>query len=201
MTDYFALMDEPRRPWLDISVLKQKFLTLSSTLHPDKVHQAGEPEKSAAAKKFAELNAAFSCLAEPKLRLLHLLQLEFGAKPADVQQIPPALADLFAEVATACRKADAFLAEKSQATSPLVQVQMFERAQEWSERLKPVQDKLGDLKGKLTGELKSLDGAWMANDVAGRKQLLPRLEDLYRLFGYVNRWHSQIQERIVQFSL
>jgi len=201
VTDYFALLDEPRRPWLDAGTLKQKFLALSADLHPDKIHSAGEAEKSGAAKKFAELNAAFQGLAEPKSRLLHLLQLELGAKPQEVQQIPPALADLFAEVATVCRQADAFLAEKSQATSPLVQVQMFERAQEWIERLKPVQDKLGDLKGKLTDELKSLDGVWMAADVAGRKQLLPRLEDLYRLFGYVNRWHSQIQERIVQFSL
>ena len=27
------------------------------------------------------------------------------------------------------------------------------------------------------------------------------LEELYRLFGYFNRWNSQIQERIVQLTL
>src|SRR6516164_10776349 len=127
MTDNFALLDEPRRPWLDTDALKQKFLGLSASAHPDKIHSAGEAEKSGAAKSFAELNAAYNCLAEPKSRLLHLLQLELGAKPKDVQQIPPALADLFVEVAAACRDSDAFLAEKRKITSPLVQVGFFER--------------------------------------------------------------------------
>ena len=201
MTDYFSLLDEPRRPWLDISALKQKFLSLSSTLHPDKIHSAGESERSAATKSFAELNAAYNCLAEPKSRLLHLLQLELGAKPKDVQQIPPALADLFVEVAAACRDSDAFLAEKRKITSPLVQVGFFERGQEWVERLQQTQARLGDLKEKLVAELKSTDTAWASGTAAERKSLLAGLENLYRLFSYLNRWNSQIQERLVQLTL
>ena len=134
MTDNFALLNEPRRPWLDPDPLKQKFLAQSANLHPDKIHSASEAEKSAAAKKFAELNAAYNCLAEPKSRLLHLLELELGAKPKDIQQIPAALADLFAEVATVCKSADHFLAEKTKATSPLLQVRLFERGQDWIEK-------------------------------------------------------------------
>jgi curved DNA-binding protein CbpA len=201
MTDYFSLLDEPRRPWLDSGALKQKFLALSASLHPDKIHSAGEAEKSSAAKQFAELNAAFNCLTTPKLRLLHLLQLELDAKPKDVQQIPPALADLFAEVATACRNTDTFLAEKHRATSPLVQVQFFERAQEWIEKLKQTQAGLRQLNEKLTVELKSIDTAWNQGTAADRKMLLTGLEDLYRFFSYLNRWQSQVQERIVQLSL
>ena len=34
MTDAFALLDEPRRPWLDAGALKQKFLPISSAAHP-----------------------------------------------------------------------------------------------------------------------------------------------------------------------
>src|SRR5271169_3437801 len=135
MTDNFALLNEPRRPWLDADLLKQKFHALSATAHPDKIHSASEAEKNAAAKKFAELNSAYNCLLEPKSRLLHLLELESGAKPKEIQQIPNDLADLFAEVASLCKNADAFLAEKSKATSPLLQVQLFERAQNWIEKL------------------------------------------------------------------
>src|ERR1039457_4776412 len=152
MTDFFALLAEPRRPLLDADLLKQKFLALASDAHPDRIHSASEADKTDATKRFTELNAAYNCLAEPKSRLLHLLQLELGAKPKDVQQIPPALADLFAEVATTCQSADTFLAEKSNATSPLVQVQLFERAQEWIERLKLLQARLGGLNEKLAGE-------------------------------------------------
>jgi hypothetical protein len=199
--DYFALLDEPRRPWLDPDSLKQKFLALSASVHPDKIHSAGESEKSNASKKFAELNAAYNSLAAPKTRLLHLLELERGAKPRDVQQIPDGLADLFAEVATICRQVDGFLAEKAKAVSPLLQVQLFERAQEWIEKLNAVQRKVNELSERLFNELKLLDGAWMAGDSATRNDLLNDLEKLYRLFSYFNRWGGQIQERIVQLSL
>jgi DnaJ-domain-containing protein 1 len=199
MTDNFALLNEPRRPWLDADLLKQKFFALASGAHPDRVHGAGESEKTEATRRYAQLNAAFNCLAEPKLRLLHLLELELGAKPKDIQTIPAALADLFAEVANSCRSADVFLAEKGQVTSPLVQVQLFERGQDWIAKLNVLQRKLNDLREQLTGELKSLDEQWGAAGSA-RREMLPKLEELYRLFSYFNRWNNQIQERVVQLS-
>ncbi len=52
-----------------------------------------------------------------------------------------------------------------------------------------------------TDELKSLDAQWILAGAASRKEILPKLEELYRLFGYFNRWNSQIQERVVQLSL
>ena len=200
MTDHFALLNEPRRPWLDADLLKQKFLALASDAHPDRIHGASESEKAEVTQSYAQLNAAFNCLAEPKLRLLHLLELELGAKPKDIQQIPTALADLFAEVATNCRSVDGFLAEKSKAASPLLQVQLFERGQDWVEKLNVLQRKLNDLREKLTGELKSLNEKWISVDSVSRQELLPKLDELYRLFGYFNRWNSQILERVVQLS-
>jgi DnaJ-domain-containing protein 1 len=200
MPDYFALLNEPRRPWLDAGALKQKFLALSATVHPDKAHNASEMEKSAAAKAFAELNAAFTCLSEPKSRLLHLLELELGAKPKDIQQIPASLANLFAEVAMTCRTVDVFLQEKTQATSPLVQVQMFSRGHEWVEKLQTLQQKLKSLHEQMAERLKSIDAQWLAGNADAQKNLLPRIEELYRLFSYFNRWNNQIQERVVQLS-
>jgi DnaJ-domain-containing protein 1 len=200
MLDNFAFLNEPRRPWLDADLLKQKFLAQSANAHPDKIHSASETEKNIAAKKFAELNAAYNCLLEPKSRLLHLLELETGAKPRDIQQIPNTLADLFAEVANVCKDADNFLAEKTKATSPLLQVQLFERGQDWIEKLNSLQKKLNELREKISAELKSLDAKWIITDENLRRELLPKLEELYRLFSYFNRWHNQILERIVQLS-
>ena len=196
----FTLLNEPRRPWLDADLLKQKFLALATVAHPDRVHNASDSDKAEATQRYTQLNAAFNCLAEPKLRLLHLLELELGAKPKDIQQIPAALADLFAEVANSCRSADRFLAEKSKATSPLVQVQLFERGQDWVEKLNGLQRKLNELREQLTDKLISLDAQWISVDAAARREILPKLEELYRLFGYFNRWNNQIQERVVQLS-
>lgn len=224
MTDCFALLNEPRRPWLEAGALKQTFLALSASLHPDKIHSAGAAARFDAAKLFAELNAAYHCLAEPKSRLLHLLELELGAKPKDIQQIPAALADQFAEVAMTCRGADGFLAERSRVTSPLLQVQWFERGQAWVEKLQALQQKLDGLHGQLLAELKTLDEKWTkagagqppagepaaarpadqtagAGKSAARQELLAEMEQLYRLFGYFNRWSRQLQERVVQLSI
>jgi len=200
VADYFALLNEPRRPLLDADLLKQKFLALASDAHPDRAHNASESEKAEVTQRYAQLNAAYNCLAEPKLRLLHLLELELGAKPKDIQTIPAALADLFAEVATTCRNTDTFLTEKSKVTSPLLQVQIFERGQDWVEKLNVLQRKLNELREKLTNELKSLNAQWISNDAGLRREILPKLEELYRLFGYFNRWNNQIQERVVQLS-
>src|ERR1700721_1387663 len=100
MTDCFALFHETRRPWLDPEALKAKFLTLSGQTHPDRFHSAAAGEKEAAGRRFAELNAAYNCLREPRTRLQHLLELELGAKPAELQQIPPDLAEVFMGIAT-----------------------------------------------------------------------------------------------------
>src|SRR5580704_17653109 len=107
MTDYFKLLEQPRRPWLDVDALKQTFLARSSQIHPDRVHNAPEAERQAAGERYAKLNTAYQCLREPKARLRHLLELESGARSADIQQVPPALTERFFEIGRLCREADA----------------------------------------------------------------------------------------------
>ncbi len=198
MTDFFALLDEPRRPWLEPEPLKQKFLALSTTVHPDRVHNLGEAERAAAQERYTEFNAAYNCLREPKERVHHLLQLELGELPKDVQRIPADLMDLSLEIGQRCREADLFLAEKAKATSPLLQVKMFERGHELVDKLRPVRERVDAFTERLNEELKQIDTAWQSN--GSRPELLKRLEEVYRLFGYFNRWQSQLQERAVRLS-
>jgi curved DNA-binding protein CbpA len=203
MIDCFALLQEPRRPWLDPEALKQKFLALSAQLHPDRVHHASEAEKSEAQRRFAELNSSYQRLRDPKERLQHLLELELGAKPQQVQRIPPELMDVSMEVAGLCRQADAFIVEKGRTSSPLLLVQIFERGQEWAGKLTGLQRQIQCRQGALEAELKRLDAEWEAVENQrgpGRRDTLPRLEELWRLFGFCGRWSAQLQERIVRLS-
>src|SRR5882724_876065 len=142
MTDCFALLEEAHRPWLDPDSLKQKFLTLSALVHPDRAHNSNETEKNAAHLRYMEMNAAYNCLRDPKERLRHLLELERGARPNDLQQIPPDLMDVFMEVSRICRDTDSFLTEKAKVSSPLLKVKLFERAQSWTDSLTALQRKL-----------------------------------------------------------
>jgi DnaJ-domain-containing protein 1 len=205
MTDAFALLNEPRRPWLDTEALKEKFLPLSSAAHPDRTHNAPEAEQQETNQRYAELNAAYNTLREPRDRLLHLLELEQGAKPSDIQRIPPGTMDLFVEVGQLCRDVDAFLAERSHVTSPLLKVQMFERAMEWTDQLQLLQQRINAKRDELATELEQMNAVWESAPAMGtaeRLTALPleRLEQVYRVFSYVARWSEQIQERNVQLA-
>ncbi|HEX3798843.1 MAG TPA: DnaJ domain-containing protein [Verrucomicrobiae bacterium] len=200
MTDNFALLNEPRRPWLDLDSLKEKFLALSTQTHPDRVHQSPEPERIAASARFAELNSAYQCLREPKERLRHLLELERGAKPADIQRVPENLMTAMFEIGQLCKQVDAFLLEYSRVTSPILKVPWFERAQNWVAQLSLRQQKIHSQREELLLELKAMNSAW-ETATASANRPLDRVEEMYRVLGYLTRWSEQIQERVVRLSL
>ena len=206
MSDPFALLQEPRRPWLDSEALKTKFFALSAETHPDRFHNASEADKLAATQRYADLNAAYNCLREPKDRLACLIEVESGAPLKDIQRIPPGTMDLFMEVGQVCRDADAFIAERAKVTSPLIKVRFFEKGMEWTDKLNGLQQTIFSKRDALLTELQQLDQLWDAappTSSAERKSALPlqRLEEIYRVFSYITRWTTQLQERVVQLSI
>src|SRR5204863_7159110 len=140
--------------------LKQKFQSLSNPVHPDRVHSATDSEKQSANTRYAELNAAYNTLREPRDRLLHLLELEIGAKPDDIQRIPPGTMDLFVEVGQLCRDIDAFMAERANVSSPLVKVQMFQRGMEWTDKLQSLQQRIVAKRDELAVERWTMNELW-----------------------------------------
>lgn len=200
--DNFVLLNEPRRPWIDPDLLKSVFLPLAAQFHPDKVTGG---DKTSANERYAALNAAYRCLADPKERLRHLLELELGAPPKDVQAMPPDMMELLMEIGQTCREADSFLLEKSRTTSPLLKAKLFQAGLEWTERLNRLRQIIELRREDLLAELKNMNDAWNNAPPPGdaaRTAALPlvRLEELYRLFSYVGRGLAQVQERLVQLS-
>jgi hypothetical protein len=202
MIDYFTLLDEPRRPWLEETVLKQKFLDLSARLHPDRTHHLSEVDRRSTQDRYVELNAGYNCLREPRDRLRHLLELERGSLPREIQPTPPEMMDLFMEIGGVLREADALLGEKVRITSPLLKVQFLERTHETVEKLLALQQTIRNRREHVLSQVKQADLAWVAHSspASGRTELLQRLEGFYRLFSYLDRWMGQTQERIVQLS-
>ncbi len=196
MKDNYLLLKEPRRLWLEADLLKTKFFALSSEVHPDRIHNAPESEKLAATQRYSELNAAYQCLREPRSRIRHLLELELGAKPSDLTDIPDELMNLFLAVGKKFRDVDTFLAEKAKATSPMVQVQLFESGMERVDQLNNLTRNIFSLRETLLEELKSLDTVWQS----GKSHQMDRLLNIWRLLSFYERWLAQIQERTVQLS-
>jgi curved DNA-binding protein CbpA len=196
-------LNEPRRPWLEEEALKTKFLSISTSAHPDKALTAGVDERKSAEQRYAELNAAYQCLRDPRERVKHLLELELGTKPQQVQRIPGELMDCSLAVAQLCRQVDTFLAEKATKTSPMLQIPLFERGQEWREKVERLQNRILPQREQLLIELKGLDSLWIssvAHEGDERNRLLRRLEELGALFSYFDKWRAQLQERLVQLS-
>lgn len=196
MTDNFALFNVPRRPWLDEGTLKEKFLQLSAEVHPDRIHNAPAAEKAASSQRFAELNAAYNCLRESRERLRHLLELELGRKPSDLTNVPDNMMELFFSLGKTFREADAFLAEKARAKSPMVQVQLFQRGQEWVEKLSSLRQEVAARRDALITEIQSMSVNWESLT----DKPLEKIQEFWRLLSFYDRWLAQIQERIVQLS-
>ncbi|MBR4249313.1 MAG: hypothetical protein IKQ24_04090 [Verrucomicrobia bacterium] len=195
--DYFALLDEPRKPWIDTGLLKDKFMEMSARYHPDKFPQATPEERERISARYAELNAAYQCLSHTRDRLLHLIELETGKPPSDVQRIPPGTSDLFMQIGQTCTQAAAFLEKQPQTDSPILKAKRFVEQMEWTDKLTDFQNQLQEISDKLEEELKRMNTD-MEN---GAPLPLERLEEIYRSTSYINRWTDQIREKIVQLAV
>ena len=204
--DAFARLDELRRPAPDLEALQAKFQALAIETHPDRTHGGGETGQAAANDRFATLNAAYACLRDPKARLAHLLELESGGKPPDVQRIPPGTIHLFTEVGAACRAVDGLLAGREQEPSPMRRLQYFEGSLEWTERVEVLRNTIRARQEALLEELRGLNAAWQVAPPTGdpaRRAALPlrRLGELSQLLGYFTRWIAQLDERLTRLAL
>jgi DnaJ-domain-containing protein 1 len=206
MTDYFALLHEQRRPWIDPDSLKQKFFALSSANHPDHLHGASEAERQVANQRSIEINAAYACLREPKTRLLHLLELERGGKPKEIERAPAEMTELFFKVGSLLRETDNFLRDKAKVSSPLLKVKSFEKGMTWTEELQRLQQSIESRRQALFAELELMNAAWVSAPEVGnptRSSVLPlnRMEEVYRQLSYFHRWIGQIHERLTELSI
>jgi curved DNA-binding protein CbpA len=186
----FALFGLEPAPALDAAALKERFARATAESHPDKFAQAPEAERAEVDARYSALNQAYQTLNDPRARLLALYELTSGAKPRDIQRIPPGTMDLFKEVGELCRELDEFLERKRATTNRL------EKAALMSEEL-TVQDKLTELRMKLEAFVATVDTELNALDVkwrAGEKDL-NALEAVYRKFSYIARWRQQLEER------
>ena len=187
MTDYFALLGEVRRPWIDSNKLKQKYHQLTLQLHPDRGSR--NQTSSEDTDSLAELNEAFRVLQDPKLRLQHLLVLE-NAAPVAARPVPPALANLFWDTGASLKNLDAIL-EKQSSTSRLTQALNKSEIADAEMRTREILDQLRSLYNDALDKVRRTDPLWLADPAAHVSTLV----DLYDSFSYLSRLIEQVNER------
>ncbi|PZR75723.1 MAG: hypothetical protein DLM73_04910 [Chthoniobacterales bacterium] len=192
MTDYFALLDQPRTPWLDPEKLKEIYHQKTLRAHPDAQTSVGSEETDAA---FSTLNEAYQVLQDPKRRLQHLLSLEGHPPSSSGQTVPKQLHDLFPEVSALTQRAQLLL-EKFNATSNALSRSLLKPSiLELQGDAKRTREKLQALSNASLAELQAIDELWAKN----RPETFDRLRELYYAFAYLTRWTAQLEE--VEFQL
>lgn len=182
MTDHFAILAQPRRPWLDADALKDAFHRAIAQEHPDVAGGSGEAS--------AALNAAYAVLREPAARLRHLIELEWPGVTPTPASIPAALADFFGRIAT-LRQAGAALAKKEAAAqSPLARALL---AGDRATLRRDFQSVLAELETAETAahaDLRALNAAWNPANVNAATQLAAA----HQRFSFLAKWQAQLRE-------
>ncbi|CAN5231754.1 hypothetical protein BH20VER2_BH20VER2_11800 [soil metagenome] len=183
MTDYFALLGQPRQPWLDPDELKQAFHTRSLESHPD-------TQPTAAGAEFTQLNEAYQTLQDPKRRLHHLLTLAGAAPQPAGNAVPREIAELFPVIATLTQDAAQVTAKIAAATSPLSSSLLQPQVLQVQRRVAAARASLQRLHDESTAQLQELNSVWDPGNAA----VVAELQQLYLRFSYVTRWMKELQE-------
>lgn len=188
MTDYFALLDQPRAPWLDPAALKEIFHRKTLAHHPDAM-------VTGSGNEFAELNAAYQTLQDPKRRLHHLLNLE-GHPPSANQTVPAQLQELFPALGALRQRVDVVLEKNRTTTNALSRSLLKPEILALRKDLETWRNKIGALLDSATEELRELNSRWASDSDA---QIVP-LSELYLQFAYLGRWSDQLDEAAFQLA-
>lgn len=190
MIDYFALLQQPRKPWLDPEELKQRYQQLTLASHPDR--QSTNTKSADSRTDFTAINEAYRVLLDPKLRLQHLLKLE--GIPIDAGMVPETLSDVFLEIGTLIQEIDRLLTKSTYTalSKALLRSELMEKQKLTADLL----DKLQTMCERALKELKALDQTWTSN-----QKVAAELSDLASRFAYLIRWIDQLEERRFQLSI
>ncbi len=185
MIDYFALLDQPRRPWLDAEELKQIFHAKTLRAHPDAQGTGASANDSA----FADLNEAYQVLRDPKRRLQHLLSLANAASLGN-GAVPIDLDEFFPIVASLTREAGELHGRLATMSNLLARSLLRPRLLEVQEKINLTLETVREMRGQALVRLKEVDAEdWKALQLLAAK------------FAYLDRWIAELEEKQLQLAL
>lgn len=191
MTDHFALLDQPRAPWLEPASLKEAYHRKTFETHPDTA-AANNTEVG-----FAELNEAYQVLQDPKRRLHHLLELTGRAPSSAEQTVPQDLHDLFLAIGALTQRANLFLERMRAASNALSRSLLKPQLLELQKETTELREKIQALSDASLAQLREMNSRWATN----RSEEIAALSNLYFTFAYLSRWSVQLDETAFQLSL
>ncbi len=186
--DYFTIFGLPRKLWIEMSALEQKFLQMSWKLHPDNFVNASEEERDLSLKRSSELNDAYRTLRDPVGRVEYLLGIEGVRKEGEhKQQAPP---ELLEEVFELNESLDELREAKTSGGDLAALKSRLESAE------KNFQEKLGEVDAQLQTAAHEWDAALQA-DSAMRKKVMAKLNELLNRRSYIKNLVANVQKELL----
>jgi molecular chaperone HscB len=189
-SDYFFMLGLPRRLWLDMGMLEQKFLKLSWKLHPDNFVNATTEEREISLKRSSELNDAYRTLRDPVSRVEYLLAIEGTRKEGQTkQQAPPELLE------------EVFELNES--------LEELREAKAGGSDVGSLRQRLATAENNFEGKLKAVDGELQlaarkwdqtldANaDEDEKKRVMSQLNDLLNRRSYIRNLVVNVQKELL----
>ena len=188
--DHFSLFGLPRKLWIEMSSLEQKFLQLSWKIHPDNFVKASTDEQERALRQSSQLNDAYRVLRDPVARVEYLLELEGTRKEGEQkQQAPP---ELLEEVFELNESLDE-LREAKSSGGDLASLKSKLEAAEGN-----FQEKLGEVDAQLQSAAQQWDAAIDANaGDSDRKAIMIRLNELLNRRSYIRTLVNNVQKELL----
>jgi molecular chaperone HscB len=187
--DYFAIFGLPRKLWIEMGTLEQKFLQMSWKLHPDNFVNASEQERELSLKRSSELNDAYRTLRDPVARVEYLLAIEGERKEGEKKQEAPP--ELLEEVFELNESLDE-LREAKAAGEDLAELKTGLESAE-----KNFQEKLGEVDRQLQAAAHKWDAA-LQGDAATRKKIMARLNELLNRRSYIRNLVTSVAKELAE---
>ncbi len=190
-SDYFLMFEMPRKLWIEMGALEQKFLQLSWKLHPDNFVNATPEEREISLKRSSELNDAYRTLRDPVARVEYLLAIESARKEGhNKQQAPP---ELLEEVFELNESLDELREAKSSGGDTVVLKHRLDAAE------KNFEQKLTEVDGQLQGTAREWDKALDDHaDESARNNITGKLNDLLNRRSYIRNLVVNVQKELVE---
>ena len=187
-SDYFSMFELPRKLWIEMGALEQKFLQLSWKLHPDNFVNATAEEREISLKRSSELNDAYRTLRDPVARVEYLLALEGARKEGqNKQQAPP---ELLEEVFELNESLDELREAKSSGGDTADLKHRLEAAE------KNFETKLTEVDSQLQSAARDWDNAVSSDNADQRHAIKGKLNDLLNRRSYIRNLVLNVQKEL-----
>jgi molecular chaperone HscB len=189
-SDHFSLFGLPRKLWIEMSALEQKFLQLSWKLHPDNFVNAPAEEQERSLRESSRLNDGYRVLRDPLARVEYLLEIEGTRKEGEQkQQAPPELLEEVFEL-------NESLDELRHAQSAGGDLDSLKAKLESAR--KSFQEKLGEVDLQLQDAATQWDAAIDASaSDDDRKRIMTRLNELLNRRSYIRNLVTNVQKELM----